>query len=277
MIYDLKTGQYEEDQQFGGGALDFLYNKSLGRLFLKAAVNPAASRLAGRYYASSLSRGKIKKMIERYNIDMSLYEEKDYKSFNEFFIRRRKHIDIEDGFVSPADSLLSVYKITDDLKVPVKGSDYDLTELVAGKTDISSFDGGTLMVFRLRMNDYHRYIFPFSGRVIDSYEVPGVLHTVSSASSRYKIYKENQRRVSVLESDRYGRVIAIEVGALLVGRITDHGLKTFAKGDEKGYFETGGSTIVYITGKDRLDLREDIKEKNAYEIKLGCGQRIEAL
>lgn len=277
MIYDLDSGKYEEDQQFGGGALDFLYNKSIGRLFLKAAVNPAASRLAGRYYASSLSRAKIKKMIERYNIDMGLYEEKDYKSFNEFFIRRRKHIDIEDGFVSPADSLLSVYKITDDLKVPVKGSDYDLTELVAGKTDISSFDGGLLLVFRLRMNDYHRYIFPFAGRVRDSYEVPGVLHTVSSVSSRYKIYKENQRRVSLLESDEYGKVIAIEVGALLVGRITDHGLKTFAKGDEKGYFETGGSTIVYVVERDRLKLRNDIIAKLDNEIRLRCGQRIEEM
>lgn len=277
MIYDLDSGKYEEDQQFGGGALDFLYNKSIGRLFLKAAVNPAASRLAGRYYASSLSRAKIKKMIERYNIDMGLYEEEDYKSFNEFFIRRRKHIDIEDGFVSPADSLLSVYKITDDLKVPVKGSDYDLTELVAGKTDISSFDGGDLLVFRLRMNDYHRYIFPFAGRVRDSYEVPGVLHTVSSVSSRYKIYKENQRRVSLLESDEYGKVIAIEVGALLVGRITDHGLKTFAKGDEKGYFETGGSTIVYVVERDRLKLRNDIIAKLDNEIRLRCGQRIEEM
>ena len=277
MIYDLKTGQYEEDQQFGGGALEFLYNKPLGRLFLKAAVNPAASRLAGRYYGSSLSRGKIKKMIERYNIDMRLYEEKDYKSFNEFFIRQRKHIDIEDGFVSPADSLLTVYKITDDLMVPVKGSNYDLTELVAGKTDISSFDGGMLLVFRLRMNDYHRYIFPFDGKVTSSYEVPGVLHTVSSASSRYKIYKENQRRVSVLESKRYGQVIAIEVGALIGGRIVDNGTEVFSKGDEKGYFETGGSTIVYMIQKDRLELRNDISEKQDYEIKLGCGQRIEAI
>ena len=277
MIYDLKTGQYEEDKQFGGGALDFLYNKRLGRLLLKAAVNPAASRLAGCYYSSALSRGKIRKMIEEYNIDMRLYEEKEYKNFNEFFIRRRKHIDIEEGFVSPADSLLSVYKISDDLMVPIKGSSYDLTELVGGKTDVSDLDGGLLLVFRLRMNDYHRYIFPFAGKVTDSYEIPGVLHTVSSASSRYKIYKENQRRVSVLESENYGKVIAIEVGALLVGRIVDGGKKVFDKGDEKGYFETGGSTIVYMTGRDRLKLREVIIDKLDNEIKLCCGQRIEAV
>ena len=82
---------------------------------------------------------------------------------------------------------------------------------------------------------------------------------------------------AVFVFDEYGKVIAIEVGALLVGRITDHGLKTFAKGDEKGYFETGGSTIVYVVERDRLKLRNDIITKLDNEIRLRCGQRIEEM
>ena len=61
-------------------------------------------------------------------------------------------------------------------------------------------------------------------------------------------YGENRRSITLFDSDHFGRIAMIEVGAFTVGSIR----QTFvpgtrvAKGDRKGYFELGGSVIVLL-------------------------------
>ena len=51
----------------------------------------------------------------------------------------------------------------------------------------------------------------------------------------------------------------MEVGALLVGKISNHTQSGFVmRGEEKGYFEFGGSTIVLLLEKNAVTLREDL-------------------
>lgn len=64
--------------------LSFLYTNILGRMLLKPLIQPQVSKLAGRYLSSALSKWLIPKFIVRNEIDMDIYEECDYSSFNDF-------------------------------------------------------------------------------------------------------------------------------------------------------------------------------------------------
>ena len=64
----------------------------------------------------------------------------------------------------------------------------------------------------------------------------------------------------------------MEVGALMVGKIVNHEVKSFKKGDEKGYFLFGGSTVVIIVKENEIEIDKDILENS----KKGIETRINA-
>ena len=68
--------------------LSFLYTNIFGRMLLKPLIQPQVSKLAGRYLSSAHSKWLISKFIERNEINMDIYEECDYSSFNDFFTQR---------------------------------------------------------------------------------------------------------------------------------------------------------------------------------------------
>ena len=280
-IYDRQKRQYIEAGQYGQGKLEFLYGSAVGRLLLKPVISPFASRLYGFYNSLPVSAGRIPAFVEKYHIPLGVYEKTTYRSFNEFFTRKRRaealHIDRDaDSLIAPADAKLLVYRVTDGLKVSVKGRDYTLGELTDNRLDMSGYGGGLCLVFRLCMEDYHRYCFIDSGRLTRHFRVKGRLHTVSSVSKDYPIFKENSREISVCETARFGEIIQIEVGALLVGRIVNHGKTSFGKGEEKGWFEPGGSTIVLLLRRDVAVIDRDITEQSdaGIETVVCYGERI---
>ena len=280
-IYDRRKKEYIETKQYGQGKLELLYGNAFGRIMLKLVISPFTSKIYGLYNSMSVSKKKVQPFIEKYNICIYEFEKSEYDSFNDFFTRKRKsdliNIDTNtESLISPADSKLLVYNITDDLKVLIKGSTYTLNELVSDKTDVSEFNGGLCLVFRLCMDDYHRYCFIDNGRLSESYYIKGKLHTVSSISKDFKIYKENSRIVNVIDTEKFGRIIQIEVGALLVGKIVNHSVDSFFKGDEKGYFEPGGSTIVLLIKKNTAKINNDIikQSQEGIETIVKYGERI---
>ncbi len=280
-IYVRQDKSFIEDSQYGGNYLEKLYNTWYGRVLSKFILLPVFSSMATSKDRRRSSAKKITPFVEKYNINMSDFEDREYESFSDFFTRSikpgKRPVDGEvNAVISPADSKVLCYDINDDLKFTVKGSVYTPDEITGNCTDVSSFAGGKALVFRLSMDDYHHYCFIDSGRVLSSNEIKGKLHTVSSISSKYKIYKENHRIVNVLDTDHFGKVIYIEVGALLVGRIKNNGALQFEKGQEKGYFEQGGSTIVLFFEKDKIKVDGDILEMsgNGIETKVKMGERI---
>ena len=68
------------------------------------------------------------------------------------------------------------------------------------------------------------------------------------------MFVQNCREYEVMETEAFGTVVQMEIGALLVGKINNHNTTAQAQrvyaGDEKGYFEFGGSTIVILLQKD---------------------------
>ena len=158
-IYDRQKRQYIEAGQYGQGKLEFLYGSAVGRLLLKPVISPFASRLYGFYNSLPVSAGRIPAFVEKYHIPLGDYEKTTYRSFNEFFTRKRRaealHIDRDaDSLIAPADAKLLVYRVTDGLKVSVKGRDYTLGELTDNRLDMSGYGGGLCLVFRLCMEDY---------------------------------------------------------------------------------------------------------------------------
>lgn len=277
-IYDRKNKLIVEEKEYQKKTLEFLYNTKKGRFLLKYIVaKPFFSKLRGVYQRSCFSRKDIKPFIEKYNVDTSSFDLKKYKTFNDFF-KRKKGLVIDgsrDVLISPADAKLSVYKITDDLRIDVKKSNYSISEIIGDSWVAKQYKGGYCLVFRLSIDDYHRYIHIDSGELKDVCKINGELHTVRPISSEYNVFSRNTRVVSILDTDNLGKIVQIEVGALLVGCIKNENDKYFIKGEEKGHFEYGGSTIILLL-KDNVKIDEDIIEQNnlGREVKVSIGERI---
>lgn len=280
-LYNRKSGKIEEQEQYGGDYLRFLYNSPLGRCLLKPVINPLFSEINGLYNSSTLSKRKIAPFAEKYGVDLSECKKREFTSFNDFFTRELKTsarpiTKDKNRLIAPADSKLLLYPIRDSLKLSIKGSEYTLQELVGGRLDLSRYQKGVCMVFRLSMDDYHRYCFVDDGRLKGRIQIRGKLHTISSIPKEHKVYKENSRVVNVLKTKQFGEIICIEVGALLVGKIVNHRMRSFKKGQEKGYFKLGGSTIILLFQENRMEVDPDIVIANdkGMETKVQYGEGI---
>ena len=257
--------------------LSFLYTNIFGRMLLKPLIQPQVSKLAGRYLSSAHSKWLISKFIERNEINMDIYEECDYSSFNDFFTRKikpdcRPVPEDLDVLISPCDCLATVYPIQENTTFSIKNTEYTLRSLLRSPRLAKRFRGGYAYILRLTVEDYHRYLYSVSGKQSKNYHIDGTFHTVNPIANDYlPIYKENTRGYTVIHSKEFGDVLQMEVGALLVGKISNHKQSTVVtRGEEKGFFEYGGSTIVVLTQKGRVTPRSDLltNSKNGYETKV---------
>lgn len=267
-VYDRALKKCVEEQEYQQGLLNFLYRTIAGRILLQLIfARPYFSRWRAGYYRSEKSRKKIGSFIERYHVDMSGCKGR-YRCFNDFFIRKRAIQNKASGceLAAVADSRLSVYKIDEGLKLKVKNSVYSVPELLHNKRLAGRFANGVCLVFRLGVQDCHRYYHIDDGRLAAHYKIKGLLHTVRSVSEKYRVYCRNTREVSLLRTKHMGDVVQVEIGAMLVGCIHNHGAAEFKRLEEKGYFEYGGSTIIVL-----LDHRAVIDD----DIWLYSGKHIE--
>lgn len=250
-----------------------LYGTVCGRVILKALTAPAVSKAAGAFMDSRLSVPLIKRFIKSSGIDTSQYVMKKFRSYNEFFTRRVKRgmrpIDrMPSHFISPCDSKLTVYKIGKSSVFRIKGSRYRVSELIQNDFLAKRYEGGYCMIFRLEVDDYHRYCYIDSGTKTENTFINGELHTVNPiALEHYNIYKRNCREYTVLHTENFGDVVQVEVGAMMVGRIVNrHGAAEVVRGEEKGKFEFGGSTIVLLVQEDMIRIDDDILRNSAENI-----------
>lgn len=263
--------------------LSALYDHAAGRAVLKVLTAPWVSRAGGAVLRTRVSRVLIKPFVRRAGIPLEDFLGAPYNSYNDFFCRKIKpelrpvSIDPEE-FISPCDSRLTALAITPEQRFFLKGSTYTLESLLRDPDLGQQFSGGWCLIFRLCVDDYHRYCYVADGEKGENVVLPGVLHTVNPiACDHYPIYKENAREYSVLQTKQWGPILMMEVGALMVGKIVNHhGAAQVFRGQEKGYFQFGGSTVVLLVGKDRLALDEKILEnsKKGLETRVLYGQSI---
>ena len=243
------------------------------------------SAVLGRRYDSPRSRRKIASLT---SIPGCMAEEaekpvSEYASFNEFFTRRLKPgaRPLGDGVVSPADGRLMLYLGADaDSPFPLKGARRSLREVFGphGAPDVPSgrYD---IAVVRLAPVDYHRFHFPCDCRTPGRpLVVRGAYHSVNPIAlvRRPDVYAENERQIVRAEAD-FGPFWLVDVGAFGVGTIVqtydgvDH-----AKGDEKGYFKFGGSTVVFVVPAGALRFDDDLvgNSGEGLETRVRFGERI---
>jgi phosphatidylserine decarboxylase len=260
--------------------LDFLYNTNIGRFILKGLTARKLSQVAGSFLDSGASRFIIDKFAQKNNIDVSECIKSDFDSFNDFFTRQLKpgmrEFDMNpNNLVAPCDGLLSVYPIKGHDVYPIKQSRYSIVDLLRDKGLAAEFEGGTCMIYRLCVNHYHRYSYLDSGKKGANIFIPGVLHTVRPIALRdIPVFTENCREYTVMDTENFGKVVQVEVGAMLVGKIHNyHSSHEFVRGEEKGMFLYGGSTIVVLLTKDAAEVSREILEctrsGGEYPVKMG--------
>ena len=249
---------------------NFLYKNKLGRIMLKLLVKPWVSYISGVVLNSSYTRILIPPFIKKNKINMKEYEDRTYSSYNDFFTRKlnegMRKIDFQPNhLIAPCDGKLSVYHINKDSHFIIKNTPYTLKSLLKNKKLADYYENGTLLLFRLTVDDYHRYCYIDNGIKSKNYRVKGVFHTVNPlANEVVPVYKENTREYSVLYSENCGRVVIMEVGAMLVGKIVNyHEEASVKRGEEKGRFEFGGSTIIVCLEKGRIAIDKDILYNSA--------------
>ena len=263
-----------------GGTLRFLYNNAFGRFLLRPLISRTVSKIAGAYLSSRFSKGLIKKFVKNNNIDLNEFHSDNFRCFNDCFCRKIKEgkRPLEEGLIAPCDGLLSIYPIEDGLVLPIKQSQYSIAELLDDDVLAKEFDGGTVLVFRLCVNHYHRYSYFDDGVKGDNKFIKGRLHTVRPiALGQYPVFAQNCREMTVMDTVHFGKAVQVEVGAMLVGKIANlHGSGPIKRGEEKGMFLYGGSTVVLLLQKDAATLPDELYENTrlGLETPVRMGQQI---
>ncbi|MFH1461953.1 MAG: archaetidylserine decarboxylase [bacterium] len=268
--------------------LNFLYNNFVGKI-LRTVVNQRfISKFAGWYNGCWISKFKINSFIKKYDIDITefLLSVKSFKSFNEFFIRKlkleaRPMPENQDVVISPADSKLFVIpNLSLDINFFVKNEKFNLNYFLQNKKLVEKYTNGTMLIFRLAPADYHRYHFPFDCFSEEAKLINGVFESVNPIAYKSGIqpFYKNERQLISLKTDLFGDVLLISVGAMLVGKIVNiyQPNENHKKGDEIGYFEYGGSTLVMLFEKDRVKIEQRFLDNsaNGYETQVLMGQAI---
>jgi phosphatidylserine decarboxylase len=238
-----------------------LYGHQLGRVLLRPLVSPAFSKFGGIVLSSRLSAVLVKPFAKHNRIDLSGCKKEKFDSFNDFFTRELKPtmrpVDMDpQALPAPCDARLSVFPIGKDSRFLVKNTSYTVSALLLDTYLARKYEGGYLFLFRLCVDDYHRYIYPVDARKSCNIRIPGVFHTVNPvANDVYPIYKENTREYCLLKTEEFGTILMMEVGAMLVGKIENHqeGSASVKRGEEKGNFAFGGSTILLLTPKNSVE------------------------
>jgi phosphatidylserine decarboxylase len=248
--------------------LSFLYDTVPGRLLLRPLIGRQVSDLAGRLLSSKASALFIPWFIRKHNISMKgiAIPEKGFSSFNDFFTRKKTKapsVPGEEYLMSPCDGFLTVLDITDDQVFHVKGCRFTLEALLQDRELAESFKGGRALIFRLTPAHYHRYCYPAAGEISCDRRIEGKYHCVRPiALRRFPVFIENTREYQVIRTDRVKDILQMEVGAMLVGRISNKRRppsdNRVEAGEEKGCFAFGGSTIILLLQKDAVYLKKDL-------------------
>jgi phosphatidylserine decarboxylase len=266
---------------YGDQALRWTYGTRAGRISLEALVKRAIfSRWYGRKMDQPASRQKIGPFIQQYELDASefLRDVEDFASFNEFFYRELKPesrpIDANpSSVVFPADGRhLCVPDISKSAGLFVKGAMFSLEKLLGDPELAHQYANGSLLLSRLCPVDYHRFHFPAAGVPGPVRLINGPLYSVNPIAlcRNIHILTTNKRTVTELQTEAFGRVLLLEIGATCVGSIcqTYSAGTPVSKGDEKGYFRFGGSSTITIFEPGRIKFDQDLIENSQHHREL---------
>ncbi|MCL4158593.1 UNVERIFIED_CONTAM: hypothetical protein GTU68_029972 [Idotea baltica] len=275
VYYDRYRDETCVEKIYGEKALRWTYGTLGGRVSLNALVKRAAfSRWYGWKMDRPSTRQKIVPFIKNFELDATEFvrDVEDFENFNEFFFRELKPearpIDSDaSSIVFPADGRhLCVPDLSRCEGLFVKGEMFDLATLVGDTQLAEQYAEGSLLLSRLCPVDYHRFHFPAAGVPGATRLINGPLYSVNPIALRQniQILATNKRCLTELETESFGKVLVMEIGATCVGSICQtYREGAFAeKGDEKGYFRFGGSSTITIFEPGRIKFDTDLVENS---------------
>lgn len=291
---DRETGLLCEESVYGRTALKLLYGDSPLTRWLSLPILQALTRyrwfsqIYGWIQKQSWTRNKVQPFIEQFEVDASEFETPpgEFTSFNDFFIRRLKAEarplpSDPTCAVLPADArYLAKQQIGNQDLFTIKGLEFSLSTFFKDQALADQFTGGSLLIARLCPSDYHRFHFPVSGIATTPIELTGVLRSVNPwALGKYpSTLQENHRVLTLIESELFGTVAMVEIGATCVGSIhqTFSPNQHYAIGKEKGFFSFGGSAIALFFKKGSIQIDRDLLDatEQGLEILGKMGQRL---
>ncbi len=274
-FFNRYTGKVEREQVYGAAWLNWTYGNPLGKLALEAVAKRAFfSRWYGWRMDQPASKEKVLPFIKEFGVDANEFAAapESYQTFNDFFYRKLKPtarpVDAEvDTVVFPADARhLGFQDVSQVDGVFVKGQRFDLPALVGDAQLAKQYAQGSLVLSRLCPVDYHRFHFTAAGVPSETKLLNGPLYSVNPIALKQRLAYlwENRRWLTVLETEKFGRVLLLEIGATNVGSAvqTYQSGKKVEKGTEKGYFKFGGSSTITIFEPGRIKLSADLVENS---------------
>lgn len=271
-IIDRETKQKIEEKVPYKNSLLFLYgNHPLAWLIRPLFCNfPFISKLFGYLQRRPSSAKHIVPFIEKYGIDAAEFRDSvdSFKCFNDFFIRKLKSSartisNGNDVAILPADGRYLAFQDIDHEKgIFIKGKKFSLETLLGDKKLAHKYAQGSIVIARLAPVDYHRFHFPCNCIPSEPKLINGPLYSVNPIALKrnINILAENKRVITRLKTEHFGTMLFIEVGATYVGSIeqTFEPNKHYAKGDEKGYFQFGGSSLILLFEPFRIQIDQDL-------------------
>ena len=263
------------------GMVGFFYGTRFGRCLLKIIMKLHLDRIAVRFLWSRCSKPFVGWFVRKNGIPMEKAEIKSFRSFRDFFARQKSDLTFDpapEHLISPCDGWLSAFPIDEQSSFSIKHSHYQIKDFLQDEALAKKYIGGTCLIFRLCVSNYHHYCYIDNGFQGENHPIPGVLHSVQPiACETYPVFVLNKRSWCLLETENFGPVVQCEIGALVVGGIVNENENAhIRKGSEKGRFELAGSTIILLLQKDRMQLKQELIEKltQAEEVQVTLGQWI---
>ncbi|KAK6980779.1 phosphatidylserine decarboxylase proenzyme 2 [Favolaschia claudopus] len=278
IVQNRMTGQLEEEkmQVYVRLGIRLLYKGMKSRMEGGRArrLLKSLSIKQGIKYDSTESAQDIPGFIEFHGLKVDEIQDPldSFKTFNQFFYRKLKPsarpVEKPDDpyrLVSAADCRFMAFEsVSEATRLWIKGREFTVARLLgdAYKHEAERYTGGALAIFRLAPQDYHRFHSPVEGTIGNMTYIAGEYYTVNPQAIRtaLDVYGENARKIVPIDSPQFGRVMAVCVGAMMVGSIetTVKEGESVKRGQEFGYFAFGGSTIVLLFEKDMVEWDEDL-------------------
>lgn len=283
LVQDRLTGQINEERMsvYVRLGIRLLYKGLKSNNMEKKRIRKLLKSLSfkqGRKYDDPASASEILPFINFHQLDMSevLLPTDQFKNFNEFFYRALKPgarpcsaPDDPRVIVSPSDCRTVVFNTIDSAQaIWVKGRDFTVERLLgdAYPEDAKRYHGGSLGIFRLAPQDYHRFHIPVDGVMDEPKTIEGEYYTVNPMAIRsaLDVYGENVRVVVPIDSVAHGRVMVICIGAMMVGStvITRKKGDHVKRAEELGYFKFGGSTLLLLFEPGQMRYDEDLVDNS---------------
>ena len=245
----------------------------------KNHLSRAVGRLVHARWPRPIARRLVRWFANTYEIDVDAAGKPlhEYPSVGHFFIRdlREGLRPIESDLVSPVDGVLRSFgTIAGGRLEQIKGKSYTVARFLGQDADAARYDGGAFFNLYLSPQDYHHVHSPVGGAIVRSVHIPGKLWPVNdwSMANVDELFSINERVVTYIDSEAFGLVAAVMIGATNVGKISvvyDTFISNTARsmtatraydppipiqaGDRLGTFHMGSSVVVLLE-PGRIDL-----------------------